>query len=133
VAAVALAAVLAVNLVTCVVWLLRPDDGYAQLRRYMTAHVPAGAEVASVDGQPTTDPRDHPLGAGGPLPRGVSRAARSREQVRYVVVPWMEVDQGYSFLTPAKVRSLVRNGKLLFSFHGRTYGDLALYQIPPAG
>ena len=33
VAAVALAAVLAVNLGACVVWLLRPDDGYAQLRR----------------------------------------------------------------------------------------------------
>ncbi len=135
VAAVALAAVLAVNLGACVVWLLRPDDGYAQLRAYMTAHVPAGAGVASVDDSPplTLGTTHWALGDRYRVGAWVTPAARSREHVRYVVVPWMEVDQGYSYLTPAKARSLVRNGKLLFSFRGRTYGDLALYQIPPAG
>jgi len=42
----------------------------------------------------------------------------------------MEIGQGYSYLTGAQAHALVRPGRLLFSFHERTYGDLALYDIP---
>lgn len=127
-----LALVLGVNLATCLLWLLRPDDGYARLLQYMAAHVPAGSGVASVDDSP---PQTHgttfwALSGHYRVGPWASPAARAREHVRYVVVPWAEVGQGYSYLTPAQTRALVRNGRLLFSFHGRAYGDLALYQIP---
>ncbi len=132
-AAVALLA--CVNLTTCVLWLLQPDNGMQRLRQYLAAHVPAGTVIASVDDSP-------PLTAGttywalsdryrvGPW---AGAAQRARHHVRYVVIPWMEIGQGYSYLTEAQARNLVRPGRLLFSFHERTYGDLALYRLPPAG
>ncbi len=132
----AVVAVLAcVNLTTCVVWLVRPDNGVQRLRQYLAAHVPAGTVIASVDDSP-------PLTAGttfwaladhyrvGPWATATERA---RHQVRYVVIPWMEIGQGYSYLTFAQARSLIRPGRLLFSLHERTYGDLALYLLPPPG
>ncbi len=132
----AVVAVLAcVNLTTCVVWLVRPDNGVQRLRQYLAAHVPAGTVIASVDDSP-------PLTAGttfwaladhyrvGPWATATERA---RHQVRYVVIPWTEIGQGYSYLTYAQARSLVRPGRLLFSRHERTYGDLALYLLPPPG
>ncbi len=57
----------------------------------------------------------------------------TRHQIRYVVIPWMEIGQGYSYLTDSRAHALVRPGTLLFSFHERTYGDLALYALPPPG
>ena len=45
-----------------------------------------------------------------------------------MVIPWLEIGQGYSYLTEAQAHSLVRGARLVFSFHERTYGDLALYQ-----
>jgi hypothetical protein len=54
----------------------------------------------------------------------------AQEHVRYVLVPWTEVDDGYSYFTPSEVRRLVSNGQRVFSFRGRTYGDLALYRLP---
>jgi 4-amino-4-deoxy-L-arabinose transferase-like glycosyltransferase len=132
-AAVALLA--CVNLTTCVVWLIQPDNGFQRLRQYLAAHVPAGTTIASVDDSP-------PLTAGttfwaladryrvGPW---ATPAQRARHQVRYVVIPWMEIGQGYSYLTGAQAHALVRPGRLLFSFDERTYGDLALYEVPPHG
>ena len=132
-AAVALLA--CVNLTTCVVWLIQPDNGFQRLSQYLAAHIPAGTTIASVDDSP-------PLTAGttfwalsghyrvGPW---ATPAQRARHQVRYVVIPWMEIGQGYSYLTGAQAHALVRPGRLLFSFHERTYGDLALYEIPLPG
>ena len=131
----AVAVLACVNLSICVVWLVQPDNGIQRLRQYMAAHIPAGTTVASVDDSP-------PLTAGttfwalsdrytvGPW---ASAADRARHHVRYVVIPWLEIGQGYSYLTEAQARSLVRGARLLFSFHERTYGDLALYQIAPPG
>ena len=45
----------------------------------------------------------------------------------------MEIGQGYSYLTDSRAHALVRPGTLLFSFHERTYGDLALYSLPLPG
>jgi hypothetical protein len=132
----AVVAVLAcVNLTTCVVWLIQPDNGVQRLRQYLAAHVPAATVIASVDDSP-------PLTAGttfwaladhyrvGPW---ATAAQRARHQVRYVVIPWMEIGQGYSYLAYPQARNLVRPGRLLFSFRERTYGDLALYLLPPPG
>lgn len=132
-AAVALLA--CVNLTTCVVWLIQPDNGFQRLRQYMAAHLPAGTTVASVDDSP-------PLTAGTTywalsdrydVGAWASAADRTAHHVRYVVIPWMEIGQGYSYITEVQAHSLVRGGRLLFSFHGRTYGDLALYRIPLPG
>jgi hypothetical protein len=46
------------------------------------------------------------------------------------VVPWKEVEQGYSHVSLAAVRRVTRHARLLFSFRGRTYGMLALYRLP---
>jgi hypothetical protein len=131
----AVALLACVNLTTCVVWLIQPDNGFQRLRQYLAAHIPAGTTIASVDDSP-------PLTAGttfwaladhyrvGPW---ATPAQRARHQVRYVVIPWMEIGQGYSYLTDAQAHALVRPGRLLFSFHERTYGDLALYEIPSPG
>ncbi len=48
------------------------------------------------------------------------------------MVPWGEVDQRYSYLTPAQVRDLVRPGRLLFAARDRSYGLVALYELPLA-
>jgi 4-amino-4-deoxy-L-arabinose transferase-like glycosyltransferase len=123
---------LSLNLATCVRWLQQPDDGFAQVLSYMAAHVPAGARV--------TDAADAPPGPMDvvhytPVSRyhvglWLTPAARHGEHVRYVVVPWAEVNDGYSYLTLTQVRHLVSHGRLVFSFHGRTYGNLALYRLP---
>jgi Dolichyl-phosphate-mannose-protein mannosyltransferase len=127
-----LALVLVLDLTTCLVWLLHPDDGYTRLSQYMAAHIPSGSTVTSVDDSPpqTRGTTYWLLGRRYQVGPWASPAAGAREQVRYVVIPWGEVDQGYSYLTPAQARALVRHGRVLFSVDERTYGDLALYQIP---
>jgi hypothetical protein len=124
-----------VNLTTCVVWLIQPDDGIQRLRQYMAAHIPAGTTVASVDDSPplTAGTTFWVLGDRYRVGPWADAAERARHHVRYVVIPWLEIGQGYSYLTDAQAHRLVRGGRLLFSFHERTYGDLALYQIPLPG
>jgi 4-amino-4-deoxy-L-arabinose transferase-like glycosyltransferase len=124
----ALAAVVCVNLATCVQWLRQPDDGFARLLSYMAVHVPAGTRVTGA-----ADPEDvaqYALAGNYNVGLWVTPAALSHEHVRYVVVPWGEIDEGYTSLSRAQVRHLVVQGRVVFSFHGRTYGDLALYLLP---
>jgi hypothetical protein len=123
----ALVLALCVNLATWVQWIRRPDDGVVRLLSYMAVHVPARAGVTVASG---TDVIQFALADRYHAGTWVTAAARSREHVRYVVVPWAEVNQGYGNLTASQVQHLVGRGRLLFSFHGRTYGDLALYQLP---
>jgi uncharacterized membrane protein len=124
---------LSFNLAVCLQWLLQPDDGYAQLLQYMAAHVPAGATVTAFDGTAEDGITQYALGDRYRVGRWVTPAARSQEHVRYAVVPWTEILQHYSYYSPARVRSVVRKGQLLFSFRGRTYGDVTLYRLslPP--
>ncbi|TVZ02885.1 phospholipid carrier-dependent glycosyltransferase [Trebonia kvetii] len=130
-AAVVLGLGLSVNLATCTQWLFQPDDGFTRLLSYMTAHVPPSAPITDAAMGLSGD-----VGANALADYGyhvgfwVTPAARSRYHVRYVLVPWAEVSQGYSYLSPSQVRRLIRPGSLLFSFRGRTYGDLALYALP---
>src|ERR1019366_5447002 len=94
---------LSLNLATCVRWLQQPDDGFAQVLSYMAAHVPAGARV--------TDAADAPP---GPM-----------DVVHYT--PGSRYHAGL-WLTPAARHG--EHGRLVFSFRGRTYGNLALYRLP---
>jgi Dolichyl-phosphate-mannose-protein mannosyltransferase len=125
--ALALAIVLGVNTVTCVQWLRRPDDGWSQLLSYMAAHLPAGTRVGATDDDITAL-----YGLPGTYQVEVlaNPAALSPENVRYVVVEWSQVNEGYSTLSPSEVRHFVAHGWRVFSFSGRTYGDLTLYQLP---
>ena len=121
----ALLLALSVNLVTCVQWLSQPDDGWALLLSYMAAHVPAGTAVGATD-----DDISALYGLAGKYQVEVlaNPSAGSPEHFRYIVVEWSQIDEGYSTLTPSQVRHLVDGGRLVFSFRGRTYGQLALYK-----
>jgi hypothetical protein len=121
---------LSLNAATGAQWRLRPDDGYALLLGYMAAHIPAGTTITAVDGTTSDGITQYALAYRYNVGRWVAPAARCREHVRYVVVPWLEVLDHYSYYSPARVRDLVRHGQLLFSFRGPTYSDVTLYRIP---
>lgn len=132
-AAVVLAVGLSINLATCAQWLWQPDDGFARLLSYLGAHVPPGASITDAAIGLSGDVGVNALSDYGyHVGFWVTPAARSQYRVRYVLVPWAEVNQGYSYLSPSQVRQLTGPGRLVFSFRGRTYGDLALYLLPAA-
>jgi hypothetical protein len=127
--AAGLVLVLGINIVTAVQWLREPDDGFALLFQYMSAHIPAGTVIASG----TDSPQD--IASYALPPRYIagvytSEAAFYQAHVRYILVEWGEVDKGYSYLTPAQVRFFTKGGQVVFSFRGRTYDNLELYQLP---
>lgn len=129
----ALALVLSVNVVTCGQWLRQPDDGFTLLLAYMTAHVPAGTAVTVAAGSPPPSQVDggrYALEGSYTVGLWVSPTALRQEHVRYVMAEWGPITEGYSYLSPAKVRILVRHAIQVFSFRGRTYGDLVLYKLP---
>jgi 4-amino-4-deoxy-L-arabinose transferase-like glycosyltransferase len=126
-----LAVVIALDDTTYLQWRLHPDDGYAQLRTYMAAHVPAEAKVAVADGSAEE------LGASALILRDryrvrrwVSPSAQARENVQYLVVPWRVVDEGYSYLSKRAVHRATEHAYPLFTFRGRTHGRLVLYWLP---
>jgi Dolichyl-phosphate-mannose-protein mannosyltransferase len=130
VAIVGLALAMSLNAATWAQWRLRPDDGYAQLLRYMALHIPAGTTITAVDGTTSDGITQYALANRYNVGRWVTPTARCREQVRYVVIPWLEIREHYSYYSPAQVRDLVRHGQLLFSFRGPTYADVTLYRVP---
>jgi 4-amino-4-deoxy-L-arabinose transferase-like glycosyltransferase len=126
---------IAANVHTYLEWRLHPDDGYPRLRRYMAAHLAPGTTIGVADTDPANGASEK-----GPSARILEdryrvsgwRSARDRslDGVRYLVVPWTEVEQGYSQVSVSAVRREIRDAQLLFSFKGRTYGTLALYRLP---
>lgn len=130
--AAALVLTLGINLRTSLVWLRQPDDGFARLTQYMTTHVPPGSRVGVLDVDIET-----PYALGSRYNVGVwqTPAALSQNHVRYLVVEWGPLDEGYSDQSPAQVQQLVSHSRLVFSFRERTYGQLAFYllPVPPAG
>jgi 4-amino-4-deoxy-L-arabinose transferase-like glycosyltransferase len=128
VVAAALVLAVGVNLATCVQWFRQPDDGFARLLSYMAVHVPAGSKVTGAAGN--YDVAQYALVGRYNVGLWLTSAALSRDHVRYVVVEWGEINEGYSSLTPPQVRNLVGHGQPVFSFDGRTYGHLVLYRLP---
>jgi hypothetical protein len=131
VAVTALVLALGLNLVTCALWFREPDDGFARLLSYMAAHVPPGTKVADAGGY-QNDVGEYVLAGQYDVGLWLTPAALSREHVGYVLAEWAEIDEDYSSLTPVQARHLVSGGRAVFSFRGRTYGDLELYQLPPS-
>jgi 4-amino-4-deoxy-L-arabinose transferase-like glycosyltransferase len=129
----ALTVTFGLNLATGVQWLRQPDDGFAHLLSYMAAHVPARTAITAAAGTPPpsqTDGGRYALEGRYKVALWVRPAALHRERVRYILVEWGPIEEGYSYLTPSQVRKLIRHTRLVFSFRGRTYGQLALYKLP---
>ncbi|MFG2640445.1 ArnT family glycosyltransferase [Streptomyces sp. NPDC048370] len=108
----------------------RADDGFVQLRAYVTEHLPRGTTIATVDGGTSRGVSHYALNDLYRLDNWVSEEARAYERVQYLIVPWRVIEQGYGDTSLAEVERLTERGQLLFSFEGEMYGTLALYRIP---
>ncbi|MEU4269072.1 glycosyltransferase family 39 protein [Streptomyces sp. NPDC026092] len=108
----------------------RADDGFVQLRAYVTQHLPRGTTIATVDGGTSRGVSHYALNDLYRLDHWVSEEERAYERVQYVIVPWKVIEQGYGNTSLAEVERLTERGQLLFSFEGEMYGTLALYRIP---
>lgn len=106
------------------------DDGYAQLRGYMKKHVPVGSAVIAADGGASGGISSWALRDRYEMGDWVTPEARTRAYARYLVVPWKVIDQGYGTMDARTARHLAAEGHLVFAFHGRSYGTLALYKLP---
>ena len=96
----------------------------------MATQVPAGSAITAFDGTTEDGITQYALAGRYRVGRWITPSARAAEHVRYAVVPWTEILQHYSYYSPSRVRHIVEGGKVLFSFHGRTYGDVVLYELP---
>lgn len=110
-----------------------PDDGFVKLDAYLRTHVPAGSGIVTVDGARTRGVTYWTFEDAYRLGNWMSPGERAVHQARYAIVPWKVIDQGYGRSTPAEVRRLTRDARLLFTVDGHTYGTLALYELPPPG
>ncbi len=125
-----LAVVLGSNLGTCVQWLRQPDDAFIQMFQYISMHIPPGTRIGAINGDIDSG---YALGIMYNVGYWDTRAALSQEHVRYVVVEWGGVSQGYTEYPTSQVRDLVAHDRLVVSFWGRTDGQVALYKLPLPG
>jgi hypothetical protein len=101
------------NVATTVQLGTHQDTGYAQLLAYAAKNVPGACRFTPYYVGFLETPADPATG------------------VRYIVVPWKEVQDGYvTGLTPAQARALVRRDQRVFSVHSQTYGQIDLYKVP---
>jgi len=130
-----LALAVCLNLATCVQWLRQPDDAVVRLLGYMGTHVPAGATVsdptATLNSQ--SDVTQYALPPRYNVDPWLTPAARSQNHVRYILVEWGLINLGYSTIPSTEVQHVVRQGRVLFSASGRSYGQVTLYEMPLPG
>lgn len=125
----ALVAALGLNVITCVQWLRQPDDAFVRLYGYVNTHVPRGTAVGAISGDIATT---YSLYATYQTGYWGTPAALAAAHVKYLVVTWGAIADGYSDLTTAQAHQLVGRDQPVFSAQGRTYGQLVLYKLPPA-
>jgi hypothetical protein len=101
-----------------------PDDGQQRFTAWMQQHVPPGDKIAWIVGQTSYEVS----GAGRTAVPLSSPGAMAKAKVRYLVVLHKEVDQGYTFTTPATVAWFAQRSQEVFSFDGPTYGRISVYQ-----
>ncbi len=131
-----LAALLILNLVTCVVWYDRPDDGFSRLLPYLAKHVAPGTSIDLAAGAPPPAQADgglYALEGAYRVGAWTTRSAIKSNKVRYIFAEWGPIDEGFAFLGPSDVHALVAGAKLVFSYNDRTYGRLALYKLSERG
>jgi len=128
-----LAVVFGLNVKTGVQWLRQPDDGFAYLLPYLAANVPPGTAVdIPAASLPLSQSDGGRYELEGQYRTGLwtSQSSLRKDHVRYILVEWGPIDEGLSYLDPAQVRALTGHARLLFSYTGRSYGQLALYELP---
>ena len=99
------------------------DDEYRRLISWESTHVPVTAVVA------TTDGTSQFLLPRGTIGQWSTVASLRRNQVDFVVLSTLLVDQGYGDATPAFARSVERGGRLVFSADGVSDGSLRVYDV----
>lgn len=120
-----LAVVLTINAGTYGRWHARSDDGYLRVRAYLSEHTAPGTGIIVVNGTSEFALRD--TYRVGPW---TTDEQRQEHGVRYLVVPWKEVNQGYTYVSLATVNELRVYAQLVFHYQERTYGDLDMYALP---
>ena len=100
----ALVLAVSVNLVTCVQWIWQPDDGWALLLSYLAAHVPADTPVGATDDDISAV---YALSGRYQVDVLTNPSQGTPENVRYIVVEWSQIDEGYSTFTPPRSGSLL--------------------------
>ena len=127
-----LPAVLGVALVMSLAWSggvwarvhLSPDDGYRQVVTYLHQHVRQGAIVGV-----TAEPQEFVL-QGYVIQAVDSVSALEGSSIAYAVVSTKQIVDGYTKNGPALYAWLRSHARLVFTFDGRTYGRLEVYQVP---
>ncbi|MEZ0490916.1 ArnT family glycosyltransferase [Kineococcus sp. TBRC 1896] len=109
---------------TYVRWHAVPDDGFTRVRDYLLENAPAGTGVIITQG--TSEFVFGDRFDAGPY---TGDEQRVQHGVRYLVVPWREVYQGYTYVTLPTVEDLVAQGRLVLSVPSRSYGEVALYRL----
>ncbi|MEV4345035.1 glycosyltransferase [Actinoplanes sp. NPDC049596] len=101
----------------------RPDDTYRQLLAWAPRGLPEGSTVAVTDDVTQFVLADVKLGQWADL------AALRAHDVDFVVVSTALADRGYGLARPDFVAGLDRGARVVFSAHGRTMGDLRVYDV----
>jgi 4-amino-4-deoxy-L-arabinose transferase-like glycosyltransferase len=109
---------------------LTPDDGYQRLRAYMAQHLPAGANVITVDGGESEGITWWALNDRYVVGRWITPEERAAAHVQYLVIPWKVIDQGYGAEPKPVIHALAAQGVPVFVVHGPSYGALTLYRLP---
>jgi hypothetical protein len=112
------------------VWLevrARPDDGYRQVEAYLRAHVRQGASIGV-----TTEPQEFVL-QGYVIKPIASAAALPTSHVGYAVISTKQIEAGYTRNGQAIWAWLRCHAQPVYTFDGRTYGDIVVYRIPAGG
>ncbi len=128
-----LAVVFGLNVKTGLQWLRQPDDGYARLLPYLAANVPPGTAVdIPAASLPLSQSDGGRYELEGQYQTGLwtTQSSLRKDHVRYILVEWGPINEGLSYLDPAQVQALTAHARLLFSYTGRSYGQLALYELP---
>jgi 4-amino-4-deoxy-L-arabinose transferase-like glycosyltransferase len=128
-----LAVVFGLNVKTGVQWLRQPDDGFAHLLPYLAEYVPPGMAVDTPAARlPLSQSDGGRYELEGQYRTGLwtTQSSLRKDHVRYILVEWGPIDEGLSYLDQAQVRALIGHSRLLFSYTGRSYGQLALYEMP---
>jgi 4-amino-4-deoxy-L-arabinose transferase-like glycosyltransferase len=105
-----------------------PDDGEHRAYQWLMANAPAGSKVAWIAGQAELALAGSHLQA---VPLGTP-AQMAAQNVTYLFTVSRIVEQGYSFATPESVGWFARRGSKVFSFMGRSSGEVAIYQTDNA-
>jgi hypothetical protein len=120
----ALAVLITLNVVSWARTRMTPDNGQQLAVQWLQQHAPAGSRVAWIAGQ-----TEYALQGSGLVALPLAEpSAMAGKNVTYLVTLEKIIDQGYSFASRSSVDWYARHSVKVFSFVGRSYGEVAVYQ-----